>query len=68
MTPNAAKRKTFTIFSQRLAGYLMLRGFVLAGIGKSDVDPTRSVFHFYDSNELRNAIKSYKGLKGGLII
>lgn len=64
MISNVAKRKTFTIFTQRLAGYLMFRGFVLVSVGRSEVDPTRNVFHFFDSNELREAIDEYKQVYG----
>lgn len=50
-----------TIYSQRLAGTLMLKGFVLAGMERNkDSDSGRNVFFFKDSPELEAAIKEYK--------
>lgn len=50
----------FTVFSQRLAGWLMVRGFVLVGITPGRADARRNVFYFNQSNELMSAIEEYK--------
>lgn len=57
------KPKVTTIFKQQLAGYLMMRGFVLINIRKSEDNSGRNVFYFKDSAELQNAICEYKKLK-----
>ena len=51
--------RTFTIYSQRLAGYLMLQGFVLEDIGINNQNSSKRVFFFKDSDELQKAIKAY---------
>lgn len=51
--------RTFTIYSQRLAGYLMLQGFVLEDIGINNQDSSKRVFFFKDSAELQQAIRAY---------
>ena len=51
--------RTFTIYSQRLAGYLMQQGFVLEDLGRNDRNPDKRVFFFKDSEELQKAIKAY---------
>ena len=52
--------KCFTIYTQRLAGYLMTRGFTLINIGKAKDGSGRNVFFFRDSEELRNAVAGYR--------
>ena len=52
------KLKIFTAFSQRLAGYLMWRGFVLIGMRKDDKG-TRNLFFFRDSDSLQSSINEY---------
>lgn len=51
--------RTFTIYSQRLAGHLMTLGFVLEDIGTNDRNPRKRVFFFKDSAELQKAIAAY---------
>lgn len=48
-----------TIFSQRLAGYLMMRGFVLINIRRNENGSGKNVFYFKDSQELSTAMKDY---------
>lgn len=48
------------IYSQRLAGYLMLNGFVLQGIQQSTSDSKKNVFLFKDSDELKIKIQQFK--------
>lgn len=47
------------IFSMKLAGYLMQRGFVLLDMRKNTDQSNRNVFLFNESNELRCAIDDY---------
>ena len=49
----------YTVFSQRLAGYLMQNGFVLLGVDKSDRNDGRNVFFFRKSDSLMEAIERY---------
>lgn len=51
------------IFSQRLAGYLMFRGFVLLKMCDDLKDGRKHVFIFKESDELRRAINDYSKLK-----
>ena len=44
------ERKMKTIFSQKLAGYLMLRGFVLVGMEQGKNLSGKNVFYFNDSD------------------
>lgn len=51
---------TLTIYSQKLAGYLMQRGFVLIDM-QEDIKPTgRNVFLFKNTPQLQSAIDEYK--------
>jgi len=52
------------IKSQKLAGYLMMRGFVLKGIKPDTTQNTkRNIFLFNNTYELINAINDYKLIK-----
>lgn len=55
---NSTKMKT--IFSQRLCGSLMMRGFVLVDMRPNTDGTGRNVFFFNDTPELNNAIAEYK--------
>ena len=55
----------FVVMSQRMAGYLMQRGFVLQGIGNNRRFSGRNVFFFNDSPELRTAMTEYKRMDNG---
>lgn len=52
-----------TIFNQRLAGYLMFKGFKLLGLGDNYKLQGKNVFFFTRSNELNKAINEYFGKK-----
>ena len=52
--------KTLTIFNQRLAGYLMLNGFVLADMRKDRNGTERNLFFFKDSEAIRQRMTDYK--------
>ena len=51
------------IFSQKLAGYLMYRGFVLLKVCEDLKNPRKHVFIFNESKEIRDAIDDYAKLK-----
>ena len=54
-------KKEYIVFSNRLAGYLMLSGYVLKRMGKSDKkDSNRNIFFFNESPELLQKIEEYK--------
>lgn len=52
--------KFYTIFSMHLAGFLMMRGFVLMDISANTDGTGKKVFHFKESQRLHNAIEDYK--------
>lgn len=45
------------IYSQKIAAKLMLRGFVLLGMGKNSKKEGKNTFFFKNSDELKNALK-----------
>lgn len=49
-----------TIFSQRLAGYLMYSGFVLGGTRPDENGSGRNLFFFKNSKELQEAMNNYR--------
>ena len=51
------------IFTLRLAGYLMMRGFVILSIGKNLKYTDKNVFYFRKSPELQQAIYDYSAIK-----
>jgi hypothetical protein len=51
------------VFSQRLCGLLLTRGFVLQGMTKKKKDESKNVFYFVDSDALREAIMEYSSVK-----
>lgn len=55
-------RKEFSSYSLRLAGYLMLQGFVLK-LMRDDQKSKRKIFIFNDSLQLQKAIEDYLVLK-----
>jgi len=52
-------KKEYVIFNQRLAGYLMQKGFVLKRMEKSNKS-NRNVFIFNNTDDLIEKIKNYK--------
>ncbi|AZV43742.1 hypothetical protein BAOM_3133 [Peribacillus asahii] len=48
------------IYSQKLMAKLVLKGFVLQGMGKNSNDKHKNVFYFKDSEELRKAMDELK--------
>lgn len=55
-------KEIITIFSQRLAGYLMYQGFVLGGIRQDSEGSGRNLFFFKNSNNIQDVIKKYREL------
>ena len=58
------------IKTQKLAGYLMMRGFVLKGLIPDDtvtINTKRNIFMFNNTYELTNAINDYKQIKNNKI-
>ncbi len=47
------------VYSMRLAGNLMQRGFVLVGIAPNRANPSKHIFVFHDSELIRDAIEKY---------
>jgi len=52
----------FSSYSLRLAGYLMLQGFVLK-LMRDDQKSKRKIFIFNDTPELQSAIQEYLSFK-----
>ena len=55
--------KIYYIRSQRLAGFLMMKGFVLQFIKPLNDGSNRNLFCFKNSDELLEKIKEYKQMK-----
>ena len=53
-------KKMRTIFSQKLAGILMQKGFVLVEMRPNTNGNGKNVFYFNDSPELEKVIVEYK--------
>jgi hypothetical protein len=51
--------KKTVVFNQKVAGYLMLKGFTLKGIEKAYKNPNMNVFIFDDSDQLKEQISKY---------
>jgi len=54
--------KEFSAYSQRLAGFLMMKGFVVK-LMRQDMKTRRNIFIFNDSEELQIALKRYADYK-----
>ena len=54
--------KQIPIFHNKLAGYLMYKGFLLQNINKSHNSGSRklNIYYFNDSKQLQNVINEYK--------
>lgn len=49
-----------SIFSQRLAGFLMYNGFVLGGMRQDTNGSGRNIFYFKNSDSIQNEILKYR--------
>lgn len=52
-------RNVVIIYSPRMAGYLMLRGFYLISVQPNLKHPGKNCFSFYDSPMLKDAMEDY---------
>lgn len=57
----------FKVFNQRLAGFLMLKGFKLIEVEPNKNIKEFNIFTFQKSNKLNKAIKQYQEIKNFLI-
>lgn len=57
------EKKYKIIFNQRLAGYLMMCGFILVKVEPDRDGSGRNVFLFHASEELTKSIEKYKKFK-----
>lgn len=54
-------KNEYIVFSQRLAATLMLKGFVLKRMEKTNRDASnRNVFYFNESEDLLKVVEQYK--------
>ena len=56
---NKTKTENKIIFSQNLAGYLMMQGFILKKMERNEKCPDKNVFIFRKSENLEKTIKQY---------
>ena len=54
------EKKELPVFSQRIAGSLMIRGFRLHGIARKRKYNEKNVFYFKDCPEVRQAIEEIR--------
>lgn len=62
---NIEKSKTIAIYSMKLAGMLMQKGFVLLSMDRNLNGSGRNVFFFNDSPDLQKFIADYKASRKG---
>ena len=53
------ERKSFIVYSQKMAGYLMQKGFVLIDMQPDLKKSGRNVFFFMDTPQLKSSIDEY---------
>ena len=53
------KEQCFPIYNQRLAGFLMQKGFVLMDMKPNQKYTGRNVFYFIDSVALKDSVDEY---------
>lgn len=51
------------VYSQRAAGFLMQKGFVLVRIAPDKTNPSKNIFLFNNSEALDSALKEYASQK-----
>ena len=56
------KQKFMAVFSLRMAGYLMMHGFVLMDLREHIDGSGKKVFYFINSPELKKVMEEYKEL------
>ncbi|MGB4660183.1 MAG: DUF5659 domain-containing protein [Mobilitalea sp.] len=55
------KATTFPIYNQKLAGFLMMQGFVLMGMDENKKYVGKNVFYFKDSESIKRSVQVYFG-------
>lgn len=56
---DSAKRDVIMIYSPRMAGYLMMRGFYLIRIEQNKKRPGKNCFAFFDTPVIKTAMSDY---------
>ena len=56
---NKTKPENKIIINQKLAGYLMVQGFILKKMERNEKCPDKNVFIFRQSENLEKTIKEY---------
>lgn len=56
---NTSGRKTFPVYSQKLAGFLMMQGFILVNIAPNERCISKNVFFFWESPQIQKEIDKY---------
>lgn len=65
-TETKTPRDIIVIYSPRMAGYLMLRGFYLVGVQPNLKRPGKNCFSFFSSQVLKDAMEDYLNHKDEL--
>lgn len=52
-------RNVIIIYSPRMAGYLMMRGFYIIGMQPNKKQPGKNCFSFFESQALQDAMQDY---------
>lgn len=55
------KKEAFPIYSQKLAGFLMMSGYRLMGVDENERCKGKNVFYFMESENIRKSIQTYFG-------
>lgn len=56
---NNTDKQSYIVYNQRMAGYLMQKGFVLIDMRPDLKNTRRNVFLFNDTPQLKSAIDEY---------
>ena len=59
LAADSTKRDVIMIYSPRMAGYLMMRGFYLIRIEQNKKRPCKNSFVFFDTPVLKAAMSDY---------
>lgn len=57
---NKVKGKNYIVFSQKMAGYLMIEGYILKRIETNRNYPGKNVFIFKNTNNIQETIREFK--------
>lgn len=56
-----SEKKSFPIYNQKLAGFLMMSGYRLMGMEENTKYKGKNVFYFMESANIRKSIQAYFG-------